>query len=168
MRENWLDTLKGILILLVILGHAIQDTTPDYNNSHLWNYIYSFHMAAFMMVSGYANYKDTNSCKTIWKRSINLLLPFIVWSIVVYRTDVRNIGNVLLHPDSTFWFLWVLFSIFLIMTLFRQFSRIILIKEEIVTAIVAIILMGSMVIFWLSVYCILLYLLCIGLLLEEI
>lgn len=146
MRENWLDSVKGILIILVVLGHAIQNTIPDCNDSHLWNYIYSFHMAAFMMVSGYANSKDINPCKTIWKRAINLLLPFIVWSIVMYRGDVSNFGSVLLHPDFTFWFLWVLFFIFSIMTLFRQFSRLIRINEEIVTAIVAIILMGSMII----------------------
>lgn len=57
-RIIWADSLKGILIILVVLGHAIQNVLGyDCFNNHIWNYIYSFHMAAFISVSGYLNYK---------------------------------------------------------------------------------------------------------------
>lgn len=53
-RLIWADFLKGWLILLVVLGHAIQNTLGiDCDNNHLWNMIYSFHMPAFMAISGY-------------------------------------------------------------------------------------------------------------------
>lgn len=57
-RLLWADSLKGILIILVVLGHAIQETLKSgcFDN-HLWNYIYSFHMPAFMAVSGFLNYR---------------------------------------------------------------------------------------------------------------
>ena len=57
-RLIWADSLKGILIILVVLGHAIQYTLKDgcYTN-HMWNIIYSFHMHAFMAVSGYLAYR---------------------------------------------------------------------------------------------------------------
>ena len=53
-RIYWADSLKGVLILFVILGHAIQAVLGDgcFVN-HAFNYIYSFHMPAFMAVSGY-------------------------------------------------------------------------------------------------------------------
>ena len=56
-RLNWVDSLKGLLIILVILGHSIQYTIGNacYFN-HLWNIIYSFHMPAFMAVSGFLAY----------------------------------------------------------------------------------------------------------------
>lgn len=53
-RLIWADSLKGLLIILVILGHAIQSTLGnECFNNHLWNLIYSFHMPAFMAVSGW-------------------------------------------------------------------------------------------------------------------
>ena len=57
-RLLWADSLKGWLMLLVILGHAIQTVMPEacYQN-HIWNLIYSFHMPAFMAVSGYFAYR---------------------------------------------------------------------------------------------------------------
>lgn len=54
VRKVWIDSLKGILILLVVLGHSIQNTLGEecYGN-YWWNLIYSFHMPAFMAISGY-------------------------------------------------------------------------------------------------------------------
>lgn len=57
-RLIWADALKGWLIILVVLGHAIQNTIGDAcETNHLWNIIYSFHMAAFMAVSGYVAFR---------------------------------------------------------------------------------------------------------------
>ena len=48
------DSLKGILILLTVLGHAIQGVyTENVESNSLWNVIYSFHMPAFFAISGY-------------------------------------------------------------------------------------------------------------------
>ena len=53
-RLIWADSLKGWLMLLVILGHAVQNTLgPDCCDSHLWNIIYSFHMPLFFFFAGY-------------------------------------------------------------------------------------------------------------------
>ena len=57
-RLIWADSLKGWLIVLVVLGHAIQYTLGNQcETNHLWNIIYSFHMAAFMAVSGYVAFR---------------------------------------------------------------------------------------------------------------
>lgn len=65
-RLIWADSLKGCLMLLVILGHAIQSTLgTDCDSSHLWNIIYSFHMPAFMAVSGWFAYRGLNLCKSV-------------------------------------------------------------------------------------------------------
>lgn len=59
-RLIWADSLKGWLILLVVLGHAIQNTLgADCDNNHLWNMIYSFHMPAFMAISGYLAFRPS-------------------------------------------------------------------------------------------------------------
>lgn len=59
-RLIWADSLKGLLILLVVLGHAIQITLgAECDNNHLWNLIYSFHMPAFMAISGYLAFRPS-------------------------------------------------------------------------------------------------------------
>lgn len=41
-RIIWIDSIRGVLIILVVLGHAIQSTLRDacFQN-HLWNHLYS-------------------------------------------------------------------------------------------------------------------------------
>lgn len=56
-RLHYIDNLKGVLILLVVLGHCIQATNMDYDHDLVSRYIYSFHMPLFMCVSGFVSYK---------------------------------------------------------------------------------------------------------------
>ena len=56
-RMIWADRLKGCLIILVVLGHAIQVAYGRAcEDNHLWSMIYSFHMPAFVAVSGYLGF----------------------------------------------------------------------------------------------------------------
>ena len=58
-RLIWADSLKGWLIILVVLGHAIQYTVGNGSEScHLWSLIYSFHMPAFVAISGFLAYRN--------------------------------------------------------------------------------------------------------------
>lgn len=54
-RITYLDHLKGMAILIVVIGHVLQYCVlpQTFNDDRLWNIIYSFHMSLFMMVSGY-------------------------------------------------------------------------------------------------------------------
>lgn len=120
-RLVWADVLKGLLIVLVVLGHAIQETLGDVCfKNHLWNYIYSFHMPAFMTVSGYLSHKadgggQINRWLNIHRRFRQLLVPFLLWSLVKWisyqHCDLSILPNIVLYPDGYFWFLWVLFFI---------------------------------------------------------
>lgn len=58
-RIIWADSLKGWLMILVIVGHAIQTIMNEgCSNDHVFNLIYSFHMPAFMAVSGWFAYRS--------------------------------------------------------------------------------------------------------------
>lgn len=59
MRNTFLDFAKGVLILLVVIGHAIQFVT--YHNLDFWGdpffkAIYMFHMPLFMAIAGYLSH----------------------------------------------------------------------------------------------------------------
>lgn len=46
-RINWIDYAKGLAIFLVIAGHSVR------LHSVTWNFIFSFHMPVFFLISGY-------------------------------------------------------------------------------------------------------------------
>ena len=47
-KEVWCDSAKGIVILLMIIGHM-----PNYIPHAVREIIYSFHMPFFFIISGY-------------------------------------------------------------------------------------------------------------------
>ena len=136
-RIDWVDALKGSLIVLVVLGHAIQYSLPDDEcyNVYLWNLIYSFHMPAFMAISGFLNYynQSTNYTRFIRRRTFQLLIPYIIWSVfwVSIRDDI-DYSDILINPGRLFWFLWALYIISLLFILAKITSQIIRIPLEMV------------------------------------
>lgn len=123
-RIEWIDVYKGILILIVVLGHSIQDQLIiDGMNvtENFWrNIIYSFHMPAFMALSGYValysckNYDTFGNClSAIKKRAMQIFIPFTIWTFTLYltRNDEVPFWKLILFPNIGYWFLWALFFI---------------------------------------------------------
>jgi fucose 4-O-acetylase-like acetyltransferase len=76
-RNIEMDILKGIGIILVVMGH--------YYTPFPWFHPYSFHMPLFFFASGYFyNQKYENEpLLLLKKRSKSLLLPYLAYSIVL-------------------------------------------------------------------------------------
>lgn len=61
-RENWIDSLKGIAIVCVVLGHILDGAMKkEMFPSTVWmggldRIIYSFHMPLFFVMSGVSFY----------------------------------------------------------------------------------------------------------------
>lgn len=76
-RETTIDVLKGIGIILVVIGHS---GCPQLLN----DYIYSFHMPLFFIASGYffnTNYLENK--KVYLKRKVQgIYLPYLKWSVI--------------------------------------------------------------------------------------
>lgn len=69
-RNSEFDVLKGILIILVILGHWLEYGLGNYLNRVVFNYIYLFHMPLFILISGYFSKKTDK--KNVQKKDIFL------------------------------------------------------------------------------------------------
>ncbi len=117
-RNTYYDKLKGLAIVLVVLGHAVQDTFPDTFDQHeLFRLIYSFHMPLFMFLSGLVSYSSEKKLDLKWlgKRAASYLLPFFAWIIIpfFFSREWHNLPAFLKEvakgPDRASWFLWILF-----------------------------------------------------------
>lgn len=124
-RNLSLDVAKGLCIILMVIGHLPWDS----NFGH--NFIESFHMPLFFMVSGFF-FKTIDDSIVIKKSVKRLLVPLLIGTAVcilisLYFDDFNGIENRLLSliypegtrskdlfcpnmPDAgTFWFLAALF-----------------------------------------------------------
>ena len=114
-RIAWIDNIKAFLILLVVLGHCIQDAGKS-DISVLYNFIYSFHIPLFFSMSGYVSQRDFTPLRTVGRRAVQLLVPFFAWAVVksLIVGDLSYVFTIVMLPDRGLWFLWALFFIGLI------------------------------------------------------
>lgn len=129
--------VKGIAILLVILGHAITQTGQEgVFLSKVQQVIYSFHMPLFFFASGFLSVRLLEAGD--WRsrisyggnRTLRLLIPYFVMGLLYMfagayyfkRPDMIGFPTLLEmakggNPDVELWFLYVLWLITVFMVL---------------------------------------------------
>ena len=154
VRIEWIDSVKGIVIVLMVLGHNIQFgsgaivlTDRLYFHNALFRFIYSFHMPCLMTISGYF-FGSVVERKNLWKNRIKtLLIPVLIWSLIpmilsliklVANKDysIESLLGVMLKYFTYYWFIWALLICSLLVWInYKYFSN------RITTNLVALILL---------------------------
>ncbi len=87
-RDYWFDNIKGVLMILVVIGHMI---ASFYTSSDAMKYIYDFintmHMGAFLILSGYMSKGRINRKDYISVINKNII-PYITAQLFLYYTAV--------------------------------------------------------------------------------
>jgi fucose 4-O-acetylase-like acetyltransferase len=123
-RNEFLDFTKGVLIVLVGIGHAMQYVV--YHNNDFWEdpifkAIYIFHMPLFMAVAGYLSFRGLTQTpdliKYVRQRLVSYLLPIVVWAtlfqtlmfLTVKHDPLQNLPlAIFFEVVWSLWFLWSL------------------------------------------------------------
>lgn len=136
-RIDTIDILKGITIILVVFGHAVQGIVDSNNLSLNTDFssiyitkqvIYGFHMPVFFIVSGFFLTKWLKKDKptALKKKTKRLVYPYFVWSFITalfmqIASKFTNNGLGLIDfvkspviPFSQYWFLYLLFFFHLV------------------------------------------------------
>ncbi|SCZ79723.1 acyltransferase family protein [Pseudobutyrivibrio xylanivorans] len=145
-RDVWVDNVKVVACLLVVLGHFFQsmvkaDILP---NTAFYNWfndtIYYFHVPLFFICSGflyqkYSKVVDFSSWKNnLLKKLVALGIPYFIFSFAtwflkkVFSSSVNEklggLGDTLFnHPASPYWYLYVLFFLFAITLTTKNIKR---------------------------------------------
>lgn len=138
-RSKFIDCLKAIAIILVVVGHAMQFGSgmhcyiySDFFGNVIFKIIYSFHMPLFMLISGYlfcGSVMRNTIADNIRSRFTTLLVPIMLWSIIPYairlvQGNERGVWLVVRAYFTTcignFWFLWAVFYCSLIVLAVRR------------------------------------------------
>lgn len=139
MRERAyeIDVMKGIGILLVILGHCMPDfpvnILEDPLSSEVRRFIYTFHMPMFFFCSGFVCgiTPPRPLGKELSGRFWRLVVPYLVFSLanlglrLIFSSVTRSDVNIIETIKSWFlnggyyWFVYVLFILMFIVTLLK-------------------------------------------------
>ncbi|WP_407536947.1 acyltransferase family protein [Cetobacterium somerae] len=133
MKEyyNELTIMKGIGIILVILGHSFSFTgfnllSNNFLNRYLYDSIYSFHMPLFFLIAGFLSNKLENNFSKIFyvSKTKRLLIPYIFINIIdaiprhlfinFVNNKSNNLERIILYSGAATWFVYTLFLLFLV------------------------------------------------------
>lgn len=142
-REKWVDDVKVIACILVVVGHFFQSMVkasilPD-SGLYEWfiTTVYYFHVPLFFICSGYLyqKYSKVNSVDS-WRRNVAkkvlaLGVPYVTFSTAAWvlkkvfsssvNSQIGGWGDTLLfHPALSYWYLYALFLIFLLTPTFKS------------------------------------------------
>lgn len=124
-RESYFDNAKILLIFLVVFGHFIQSyIDANVFISYMYNFIYTFHMPAFIIISGFFA-KGIYEKGYIWKITKKLIVPYMLFQVLY------AVFYYFLHEEKTFhlelldprWSLWFLISLFFWNILLLMFNK---------------------------------------------
>lgn len=108
-RDPRIDSLKGVLIILVVFSHMIFPLIDQSLIKTIYLFSYLVHMPLFSFLSGYLYH--SRSGKAQWHR---LLMPYIFFqilyvsaSLLIFQIPLNFMG--VISPFGHLWYLWVLF-----------------------------------------------------------
>lgn len=117
-RIAYFDIAKGILILMVVIGHVFE-------SGFINQFVYSFHMPAFFIISGIMQHYSSSLNKPIGKALLGkvytLIIPFLFFEVLGAFSNILRFGitlNIFGYASNTLklwcnngpdWFIWALF-----------------------------------------------------------
>lgn len=157
-RNQSIDILRGIAIILVVAGHAnrgvIAEGLSDHSGFRFFDYaIYSVHMPIFFYLSGYFCFfslKKQQASTFVRSRIRVIVRPYIIWSVITFvagmvmkdythiRTPVTmmDLSEIGWKPIGVLWFLYALFVMQVAATFIWRRSVIALISAVVIVALV--------------------------------
>lgn len=104
-RNYKIDNIKAILIFLVVFGHMME----LFSARKIYLIVYSFHMPAFIFVTGYyARFRPR-------KILLELIMPYVLFQTLYQFFDRYILNNTtdefVLQYTTPYWLIWYLFAI---------------------------------------------------------
>lgn len=126
-RDQSFDFIKGLLIMLVVLGHAIQFYTNEngWSTHPLFLLIYTFHMPLFIFISGFfsESVKKKALFDVLVEKFRRLIVPLLIYSLVIFlmymsssEIEKGSVQNSIYVCFKTYWYL---INVFLLTIVYR-------------------------------------------------
>jgi fucose 4-O-acetylase-like acetyltransferase len=133
-RDPWFDNAKMALVTLVVLGHSwtllplnLTDggsSTSTQVDSWLYNFLYAWHIPAFVIVTGYLSRSFEYSRARMWNLVTTVAVPYVIFEGVyaLYRHVVGGVDfeRLWANPHWPMWYLSAMFFWRLMTPIFKR------------------------------------------------
>ena len=106
-RDERIDSLKGGLIILVIVGHLLELNIDSFGCNYAHNFIYLFHIPLFVFISGYVS--NVNS-KRFFVSTFSLLEIYFIYQVLY---SLQSLPAITINISRPYLHLWYLPSLFI-------------------------------------------------------
>ena len=141
IRNNSIDAIKGIAILLVMFGHVFVHNHME--DPYVYDFIKAVQMPLFIIISGYlcgqgrviTNIKEYGM--VLKKRAIAYMVPFFAWLTVMHLDHLAEAYKIIfVQLDYGLWFLAVLFILTFMVYTAQMVVGILKIKNKLLSELV--------------------------------
>jgi len=114
-RDAWLDNVKMTLVTVVVIGHALPLFRGSGLNSQIYDFIYYWHIPAFVLVTGYLSRSFTWSRRHLWALFCTIVVPYFIFETAMMWFRVEFGGEPWLDEMyvNPHWPMWYLAAVFL-------------------------------------------------------
>lgn len=122
-RDPWLDNAKMALVTLVVIGHAWTLLPLDGLVGRLYDFLYLWHMPAFVLITGYLSRGFSYRPDRLVQLVRTVAVPYLVFecAMALFRVHVggEELEDLFADPHWPLWFLAALFFWRLLTPVFR-------------------------------------------------
>ncbi len=113
-RDPWFDNAKMTLVVLVVVGHSwTLLPSSDGVQSLLYDFLYAWHIPAFVIVTGYLSKSFVWTRARLWSLVTTVALPYVLFEglYALYRHEVGgvNFERLWANPHWPMWYLSAMF-----------------------------------------------------------
>jgi len=127
-RDPWFDNAKMALVLLVVVGHAWTLLPKNGVNDHLYDFLYAWHVPAFVFVTRYLSRSFAYTPRRMWQLVRTVVVPYVVFecALALFRIYVggEQLEDLFRDPHWPMWYLSALFFWRLLTPVFLRISRV--------------------------------------------
>src|SRR3712207_2073955 len=111
------------LVTLVVVGHTWTLLPETMLNRHLYDFLYAWHVPAFVLVTGYLSRSFAYTSTRMWQLVRTVAVPYVLFEclLALFRVHVggENLQNLFANPHWPMWYLSALFFWRLMTPIFR-------------------------------------------------
>ncbi|MBB6629009.1 acyltransferase family protein [Nocardioides sp. KIGAM211] len=112
-RDPWFDNAKMALVTLVVVGHSWTLLPHNAVNDQLYDFLYAWHVPAFVFVTGYLSRSFTYTRARMWQLFCTVVVPYVLFetALSLFRIYVggEQLADVFADPHWPMWYLSALF-----------------------------------------------------------
>ncbi len=123
-RDPWFDNAKMLLVILVVVGHSWMLVPQSDLRDHLYDFLYAWHVPAFVLVTGYLSRSFAWTHPRMWQLLRTVAVPYVIFecALALFRVHVggERLEDLFTDPHWPMWYLSALFFWRLLTPVFRD------------------------------------------------